>query len=68
MTHHARHAALIALRVTDHLLDLRPLLFALGNIGLAPLFLAATGIVAELQDRAAMNPKLLERFLEKVRI
>ena len=68
MTHQRGHAALVAFSVTDHLLDLRTLLFTLGEVGFAPMALAAADVLGEVQHGATVNPQFFESFVEDVRI
>ena len=56
MAHEAGHAALLALRVTDHLVDLRPLLFCLRKIGVAPAGGASADIFSAVHHGASVDP------------
>jgi hypothetical protein len=64
--HKGGHAALIALRKANHLIDLRPFLFALLNVGRAPSSVALAYILREVEHCAFVNPKFLESFIEEI--
>jgi hypothetical protein len=64
--HEGRHAALIALRKANHLIDLRPFLITLLNVGRAPLFIALAYVLRKIQHCAFVNPKFLESFVEEI--
>jgi len=68
VAHQGGHAALVALRVTDHLVDLRPLLLTLGDIGLTPLVAAPAHVLGVVHNGAAMGPQLLQGFVERLLI
>ena len=68
MTHQGRHAALVGSGEADHLLDLRPLLLALGDVGLAPVALAGAHVLGVVHHGPAVDPQLLEGLVEQVGI
>ena len=68
VAHQGGHAALVTLRVTDHLVDPGPLLLTLGDIGLAPLVVAPAHVLGEVHHRPAMGPQLLQSFVEHLLI
>ena len=45
VTHQSRHAALVGFGIPDHQVDLRPLVFAVGDVGFAPLALAGAYVL-----------------------
>src|SRR5437867_12115330 len=62
VAHQGGHAALAALRVADHLVDLRPLLFTPGDVGLAPMVVAPAHDRGKAHQGAAMSPQHLQCF------
>src|SRR5215472_2037804 len=64
VAHQAGHTALVAISVTDHLIDLRPFLLTLGDIGFAPLVVAAAHVLSVFHQGSAVGPELLESFVE----
>ena len=66
MAHEARHAALAALRIADHSFNLRLFLFALRDVGIAPVAVAAAQIVGCIDQYAAVSPELFERLLKNI--
>ena len=60
VAHQGGHAALVALRVADHLLDLCPLLLTLGDIGRVPLVVAPAYVIGEIHHGAAVGPQLFD--------
>src|SRR5437867_3864039 len=68
VAHQRGHPALVALRVTDHLADLLLLLLTMGNVRVAPTVMAEADIFCEIERGPAVDPQLLEGFVENIHI
>src|SRR5215831_11478950 len=64
MAHQGGHTTLVAISVTDHLVDLCPFLLTLGEIGLAPWVVAAAHVLGVVHQGSAVGPELLESLVE----
>jgi len=64
--HERQHPAARALTIGEHLLELSRFVLALYHVRFAELCVAAADVVLVVDDRSAVNPKLLERIVERL--